>query len=32
MTVKELIKILQELDPNSKALIDTDVGIKSDNF
>lgn len=28
MTVKELIKILQELDPNSKAMIDTDAGIE----
>tara|TARA_B100000900_G_C20392395_1_gene639154 strand:- start:71 stop:238 length:168 start_codon:yes stop_codon:yes gene_type:complete len=28
MTIKELIKILQELDPNSKAMIDTDAGIE----
>ena len=28
MTVKELIKILQEIDPNSKAMIDTDAGIE----
>ena len=28
MTVKELIKILQELDPNSKAMIKTKLGIQ----
>jgi len=28
MKVKELINILQELDPNSKAMIDTDAGIE----
>ena len=28
MTVKELIKILQELDQSSKVMIDTDAGIE----
>ena len=28
MKVKELIKILQELDPNSKAMIKTELGIQ----
>ena len=28
MNVKELIKILQEVDPNSKAMIETEKGVQ----